>query len=147
MLADAAQFNEAQCGHRAQDGSERDHHNSVHWVRALLSLIIGDESAPVFALQQSVASSLRISESRLTLIFFSSITVSICLSPSVSFSSVFANANRHMTEFRRLTGRQAEGIEGRFRTTSTWGTETLLSFFACDTAPRGCHYANNSQLV
>jgi hypothetical protein len=40
-----------------------------------------------------------------------------------------------MTEFRRLTGRQAEGIEGRFRTTSTWGTETLLSFFACDTAP------------
>ena len=70
------------------------------------------------------------------------------LSKSISFlSSVFANANRHMTEFRRLTGRQAEGIEGRFRTTSTWGTETLLSFFACDTAPRGCHYANNSQLV
>jgi hypothetical protein len=34
LLADAAQFDEAQCGHRAQHGSKRDHHNSFHRARA-----------------------------------------------------------------------------------------------------------------
>lgn len=39
LLADAAQFDEAQCGHRTQHGSKHDYHNNIHRARAPSPLV------------------------------------------------------------------------------------------------------------